>query len=160
MKFRKFIVVLSFLIAAYSTTTQAWGSRDYDYAEVIHVQPIYTVERQPISEKECWDEIVTRNEHKPSAVGIITGGVVGGVLGNRIGKGHGREAITLAGAVIGGAIGNSIAQHSVHAGTQTEERCRVYHTYIEKETMSGYRVKYRYGNRIYVNTLPYDQAIP
>ncbi len=129
---------------------------EYDYAKVLSAQPIYTVERRPIDERECWNETVSYTGHQGSMTGVIAGGIIGGVIGNQIGKGHGRQAATVAGTLLGGSIGHDISHSKPRRHQAVEEHCRVYRRYTEEERITGYRVTYRYDGRTYTRTMSHD----
>jgi outer membrane lipoprotein SlyB len=77
--------------------------------------PAPIVESKPI----CLDcgvvELVRETEKagEGSGVGAVAGTVVGGVLGNQVGKGNGRDAMTIL-----GAIGGAIAGHQIEKSTK------------------------------------------
>jgi outer membrane lipoprotein SlyB len=59
-----------------------------------------------------------------SGLGAVAGGVLGGVLGHQVGKGHGRDAMTVIGAVGGGIAGNEVEKR-MKAETLYEVRVRM-----------------------------------
>lgn len=149
------------LVSMFGTTTGAspsGASRSdyYDYAKVLSSEPIYTIERRPVEDRECWNETIRYESHSSSATGVIAGGIIGGIIGNQFGKGHGKQAATVAGTLLGGSIGHDISHSSPRHREAVEERCRVSRRYVEEEQISGYRVIYRYDGRIYTRTLAHD----
>lgn len=130
---------------------------DYDYADVIDVRPVYKLVHKPVRERQCWnEEVVHRVRQDDSGAAMIIGGIVGGVLGNQLGGGHGRQATTVAGTLLGGAVGRDLGRRDAHAYTSTEERCDTRTDYVEEEQLSGYKVTYRYGDRVYTRTMGRD----
>jgi uncharacterized protein YcfJ len=135
----------------------------YDYAPVVHVQPIVRQVRIETPRRECWDD-VRYVESKPHisdpAVGgrALLGGLIGGVIGHQFGSGRGRDAATVAGAVIGANVGyDSAARKSPSAGhEEVVERCGVRYEEEYEERIEGYRVTYEYNGREYTTRLPYD----
>jgi len=59
-----------------------------------------------------------------SGLGAVAGGVAGAVLGHQVGKGHGRDAMTVIGAVGGGVAGHEIEKQA-RATTVYEVRVRM-----------------------------------
>lgn len=59
-----------------------------------------------------------------SGLGAVAGGVAGAVLGNQVGKGHGRDAMTVIGAVGGGVAGHEIEKQA-RATTVYQVRVRM-----------------------------------
>lgn len=56
-------------------------------------------------------QAITR-KGEASGVGAVAGGVLGAVVGNQMGKGSGRDAMTVIGAVGGGLAGNEVEKRS------------------------------------------------
>jgi outer membrane lipoprotein SlyB len=65
-----------------------------------------------------------RRKGEANGIGAVAGGVIGGVLGRQVGKGHGRDAMTVVGAVGGGLAGHEIEKR-VRAETVYEVRVRM-----------------------------------
>ena len=59
-----------------------------------------------------------------TGLGAVAGGVAGAVLGHQVGKGHGRDAMTVIGAVGGGVAGHEIEKQA-RATTVYEVRVRM-----------------------------------
>jgi outer membrane lipoprotein SlyB len=59
-----------------------------------------------------------------TGLGAVAGGVAGAVLGHQVGKGHGRDAMTVIGAVGGGMAGHEIEKQA-RANTVYEVRVRM-----------------------------------
>ena len=137
----------------------------YDYARVVHVEPIMRQVRVDVPRRECWSE--TRyDEPAPSSSGLavptIVGGLIGGVIGHQFGSGRGRSVATVAGAAVGSALGHQVGaqRQSQYAYSQPQpyqvERCdqRIEQTYEER--IDGYQVEYEYWGQRYFTRLPYD----
>ena len=134
------------------------SSRYTDYAEVVHVEPIYRTVQISTPREECWDQPVTRYRqsygHGRSYTPAILGGIAGGVIGNQFGGGTGNTLLTVAGVLLGGSIGNDHARHyTSQPYTTTERRCEVSHSYHQEERLDGYRVEYRYQGRLYTTRM-------
>jgi uncharacterized protein YcfJ len=135
----------------------------YEYAKVVHVDPIVRLVRVPTPRRECWNEEVIQRDHhrgyyrgnRGSYTPLVLGGVLGGVVGNRFGSGRGRDAMTVAGALLGASVGRDVSQQPRARGAyvSTERHCRVTEDYYEEEQVDGYRVKYRYRGRTYVTRM-------
>lgn len=137
----------------------------YDYARVIHVEPIVRQVRVDVPRRECWME--TRYDQPQPSYGsvagpTIVGGLIGGAIGHQIGAGRGKDAATVAGVLIGSALGhNAAARRQAQYGySQPQayqvERCdqRIEQTYEER--IDGYQVEYEYWGQRYFTRLPYD----
>ena len=159
MRSHKLVTTMGLWLVACSVAQAGSYTRqsDYDYADVIDVRPIYKLVQKPMRERQCWDEEVAhRVRHDDSGTAMILGGIVGGVLGNQFGGGHGRQAATVAGTLLGGAVGRDVGGRDARAYTSMEERCDIRTEYVEEEHLSGYKVTYRYGDRVYTRTMGRD----
>ncbi|MDX1460631.1 MAG: glycine zipper 2TM domain-containing protein [Xanthomonadales bacterium] len=81
---------------------------EYDYAEVVDVQPIAA------THEVCRDQVVTRkkpvkDEHQ--VTGTVAGAIIGGVLGSKVGDGSGQDLATVGGAIAGGYAGNKVQEN-------------------------------------------------
>ncbi len=141
-------------------------SGDYEYAQVIHVEPLRRRIRVSEPVRECWDEVdYTSNSDGPFSSnhigGTLLGGLIGGALGNQVGNGHGRQVARAAGAIIGGAIGHSASrdrqrQRGKYRDERVYERCDVRYRESYEERVDGYEVTYEYAGRRHVTRMPYD----
>jgi uncharacterized protein YcfJ len=135
-------------------------SGDYDYASVVHVEPLRRQVRVSEPVRECWDESVPVSDGPFSANhigGTLLGGLIGGVLGNEVGDGSGRRVARAAGAVIGGAVGYNVSrERKGHARERVYERCETRYRESYEERVDGYEVTYEYAGRRYLTRLPYD----
>lgn len=135
----------------------------YDYARVVHVEPIVHRVRVETPRRECWDEtryVESRPHLSDPAVGgrTLLGGIIGGVIGHQFGSGRGRDAATIAGAVIGSGVGYDSARRRAEVGTQERvvQRCATRYERDYEERIDGYRVTYEYNGREFTTRLPYD----
>jgi len=135
----------------------------YEYARVVHVDPIIRHVRVETPRRVCWDE--TRYVHSrphisdPEVGGrTLLGAAIGGVIGHQFGSGRGRDAATIAGALIGASVGYDSAAKRYPDGGYEEvvERCDVRYEHEYEERIEGYRVTYEYNGRHYKTQLPYD----
>ncbi|MEZ5544160.1 MAG: hypothetical protein R3F10_03035 [Lysobacteraceae bacterium] len=156
------------LLAALSFGNAAFAQNyapeaDYDYAEVLAVEPIVEYNNAPAYREECWDQPVTYREppryvrqRRGSEAAAVLGGIVGGVIGHNIG-GHGyhRHMATSAGAALGYAVVRDAQHDGVYVSggrevTRYERRCAMRPTgYEGQQHVTGYDVTYRYHGRVY-----------
>ncbi len=140
--------------------------QEFDYAEVLSVDPIIDVVNDPVSRDECWREPVVVRESPRYNGGdrgsAVLAGIVGGVIGNQFGHGHGREATTAAGALLGYSMARDSQRH--HGGgyynggreyRTYQRRCTTRTDYRRDERVSGYNVTYRYNGRVYQTATDY-----
>lgn len=155
------------LLAVLAGHAQAQAYRngpDYDYAEVVRVDPIIETTQQPVYRDECWGEPVTYREPDryvrrggPQAPAVL-GGILGGVVGNQFGGGRGRDAATAAGAILGYSLVRDAQGGHYQPGreyTQYERRCTQRTDYRRDEHVRGYEVTYRYHGRLYSTVTDY-----
>ena len=134
----------------------------YEYARVVHVEPIVRRVHVESPRRECWDE--TRYVESPPHISdpgvggrTLLGGIIGGVIGHQIGSGRGRDAATVAGSVIGASVGyDAAARRSSEVQERTVQRCDVRYERNVEERIDGYRVTYEFNGREYDTRLPYD----
>ncbi len=151
MKKSSLIAAAGFGVMMVSQVSMADGYGHYDTARVLQVRPIYETVQVNHPRQRCWEEpVYHRGGGRNSAVPMITGAIIGGAIGNQFGKGHGRDAMTVAGLLLGGAIGDDMGrQNSYGPGYQTmERRCDVVNHYTTRQEVVGYRVKYRYNGHV------------
>jgi uncharacterized protein YcfJ len=136
---------------------------EYEYARVVHVDPIVRQVRVETPRKECWDEtryVESRPNISDAAVGgrTLLGAAIGGVIGHQFGSGRGRDAATVAGALIGAGVGYDSAAKRYPQGGYEEvvQRCDVRYQQEVEQRIEGYRVTYEYNGRHYKTQLPYD----
>jgi uncharacterized protein YcfJ len=136
---------------------------DYDYAQVVNVEPLRRRVRVSEPVRECWQEERVAQDGPFSynhIGGTLIGGLIGGALGNQVGHGRGKDVARAAGAVIGGAIGHNVSRdrhRQLHGDrVQLVERCDVSYRDSWEERVDGYDVTYEYAGREYVTRMPYD----
>ena len=147
----------SVVMMALINVANAGGRAGHDYAEVVDVEPLYQSVRKPVTDKECWDEVVTHtrgSESSPAAV--FTGSIVGGLLGHQFGQGNGQRAATVVGAVMGGTLGSELSRQEAYSYERPERRCRVERRYVQERTLQAYRVTYEYAGRTYTEMMDHD----
>ena len=135
---------------------------DYDYAQVVDVQPIRRSVRVSEPVRECWNE--TRYEpdgpfSSRHIGGTLLGGLIGCVIGNEIDGGDHHTVGRVTGAIVGGAIGNNISherQRDAYSTEQTVERCEVRYRDSWEERIDGYDVTYLYGGTRHMSRMSYD----
>jgi uncharacterized protein YcfJ len=135
----------------------------YDYARVVHVEPVVRRVRVETPRRECWDEtryVESRPHISDPAVGgrTLLGGIIGGVIGHQFGSGRGRDAATIAGAVIGSGVGYDSARRRAEVSTEERvvQRCATRYERDYEERIDGYRVTYEYNGREFTTRMPYD----
>jgi len=165
MKTRTFSTTLIASLLAVSGLAQAGHGRDdgngdgfTTRARVVSSTPIYESINEP--RRECWTETVgheTRSYRDGNNTGsTVIGAIAGGLLGSTVGKGNGKVAAAAVGAATGAVVGSRWND----GGTRYEsrprqvEQCRVQDNY--RQVLSGYDVRYRFGDREYNTRLPYD----
>ncbi len=129
-------------------------------APVVSTEPIVEVVTERIPHETCRKErvrVVERsrgNSATPALVGAVIGGAVGSVVGD---NSHNKDIITGAGAVLGASVGNDVgrARRGDHVYYVTEDVCSVEYELREREQVSGYRVRYRFGDTIYETRTAY-----
>lgn len=163
MRKLKTLAITSMLFGLSVGTVQAKSY--YDYARVMHVQPVYHYVKVSQPVEQCYPvEYRSKvrkhhrvaHEHAHRKGSTVVGAVIGGVIGNAIGKatGKNRKVSTIAGAIIGGSVGHRSHQDRYdryyHTRVRTEERCEVVYEKTKKvREIKGYNVKYRYQGEAY-----------
>lgn len=139
------------------------GAGEYDFARVVHVQPLRRRVRVSEPVRECWDEVRYASDGPFSSNhigGTLVGSVIGVAVGNQIGHGRGKDVSRAAGALIGGAIGHNVSrdrQRQLYGSDRrVYERCDVRYRDSWEERVDGYEVTYEYAGREYVTRMPYD----
>jgi uncharacterized protein YcfJ len=170
MKLQRIAVLLALPCLALTQVAQANhdddadGSGFYDFAKVVHVEPMMSHVRVSDPRRECAQEQVPVYEGDSgyrSGTPTILGGIIGGVVGNTMGYGRGKTVATVAGTVLGGSIGRDIGYQnnpprSGYTRYATQENCRMVDDYREEERVDGYRVTYRYNGGEYVTRTDHD----
>lgn len=89
-----------------------------------------------------------QKQGEATGLGAVGGGVVGGLLGNQVGKGHGRDAMTVIGAVGGAYAGHQI-EKSARSTTQYQTTVRFEDGSVRTFT-SAQAVSWQPGDRVRV----------
>lgn len=139
---------------------------DYDYAQVVDVNPLMREVRVVVPREECFSETryvpVNARVERPAAGQMILGGLIGAVVGHQVGNSRdARRTGTVAGAVIGTAIGHDVAQRNAgYRGGELRaveaQRCEVREETRIEQQIDGYEVTYRYAGRMYTTRMPYE----
>ena len=117
-----------------------------DVGQVLRTEPL--IERVAVHNQVC-DQAAPAAQQR-GVGGAVLGGLAGAVVGSRFGKGHGREALTVAGAVGGASAGDQ----SQNGSGAPQSVCRQVTTY--QGQINGYRVAFRYAGRDYTQVLRRD----
>lgn len=147
---------VSLLCAALMTSATATRADSYSRvieAPVVSVEPIVQVYSERIPYENCRAERVRVVERgragswTPMILGAVLGGTAGSVLGDNSSR---RDVITGAGAVLGGSIGRDIGRRQPRDDGYyvTEDVCTTEYELREREEITGYRVRYRFEDRI------------
>ena len=164
-KYRGATVHRSFSTGHYAYRPVRRASSEYDYAQVVHVEPIVRIVRSEVPVRECWEEEVwreTRRRGDGVAGATIAGGLIGGVIGRQFGDGNGRDAMTVVGSIVGSAIANEAARDARYRDGyadgyyDTVRRCETRYEVREKERVDGYRVTYLYNGKEYTTRTDSD----
>jgi uncharacterized protein YcfJ len=150
----------------------SWNGSDYDYAEVLSVEPNMRQVRIVVPRRECYTD--TRyvpaydgdyRRDRPSAGPMLLGGLIGAVVGHQFGHGRSRDMGTVAGAVIGSAVGHDAAQRQDQDRDYGDDRplraidsqrCETRYDERYESRIDSYRVSYRYQGRVYHTVLARD----
>jgi len=142
------------------------GHDGYDFARVVHIEPIVRQVRVEVPRRECWTEVRYDQPGPQGRKGLagpmILGALIGGTIGHQFGHGRDRDMATVAGAVVGSAVGHDVGerQRYRYAYSQPQayevERCdeRIEQTYEER--IDGYDVEYEYAGQRFHTRMPYD----
>ena len=132
--------------ATMAVLSQLSFAQSQDVAQVLRSEAV--MDRVAVQSQVC-DQVAPAPQEKGIG-GAVLGGLGGAVVGSRFGKGHGKDALTVAGAVGGAILGDRIQNGS----GATQPACRQVTTYQDR--INGYRVTFRYAGRDYTQVLPND----
>ncbi len=141
----------------------AWAvaGADYQWADVLDVEPVYETVRRIEPVQACRDERVRHRLGGHSATPPILGAIIGAALGNAVGHKKANKRIgAVAGAILGGSIGADIGRSSRPGGYRTETVCEWHEEVREEERLTGYHVRYQYNGTVYATRMrnhPGDQ---
>ena len=131
-------------------------AEDYQWARVVDVEPIRSVEHTPVDRQVCYEEITHVRQRRHGHASTIVGAIIGGVVGHQFGSGSGQDAATAAGALLGGAIAHDAARHrDGRRYPVTRQHCDIEREWRRRTVDGGYRVTYEYAGRLHRTTMPY-----
>ena len=127
---------------------------DYQWADVVGVEPIYETVRRIEPVEECREERVRRPSGSYSSTPPILGAIIGAALGNAVGhKKSNKRVGAVAGAILGGSIGADIGRSNRQGGYRVETVCDLVEEVHEEERLAGYHVRYQYNGAVYVTRM-------
>ena len=134
----------------------AWAlaGADYQWAEVVGVEPVYETVRRIEPVEACREERVRHRSAGPSATPPILGAIIGAALGNAVGHKKANKRVgAVAGAILGGSIGADIGRSHRPGGYRVETVCDVVEEVHEEERLAGYHVRYQYNGAVYATRM-------
>lgn len=154
-------------VTSQSTMAQGYGAVEYapeeavsfGFADVLRSDPIYESVQELRPREVCRNVTSERSrKYDNTNTGTIVGAIVGAAIGNQVGRGNGRKAATVAGAVVGGAVGREADASNNPRGVErrTHSECDVVDEYVERKSVVGYDVQYRYRGEVYNSRMNYD----
>lgn len=153
------------------------SNSEYDYAQVITVEPLVHQVRVAVPQRECYSEThyLPVNDDgngnsdyrrgTPAAGPMILGGLLGAVIGHQMDSRGSHRTGAIAGAVIGTAIAHDVAGRRASSALDDDQRelravdaehCEVRAEEHFEQRVDGYRVTYRYHDRTYITQMPRD----
>jgi len=144
---------------------QSYDNTNYEYAQVVNVQPLTETVQIPQNQQVCRQVNVRRRvPERRSPAPAILGSILGGVIGHQFGGGHGKTAATIAGAAIGGAVATD-AQYRRYPPkyyTVAEQRCNTETDWRSEQRVVAWDVSWEYRGKIYQTrmTEPPGDRIP
>ena len=127
---------------------------DYQWAEVVDVEPVYETVRRVEPVEACREEQVRHGSGGHSATPPILGAIIGAALGNAVGHKKVNKRIgAVAGAILGGSIGADIGRSSRPGGYRVETVCDRFEEVHEEERFAGYHVRYQYNGAVYATRM-------
>ena len=158
------MIIKSLLLTSLFLGTQlAMAGSFTDYATVTSVEKVYKQYRVEEPYQECYIKETLQNAGDGSATNEIMGAILGGAIGNQMGKGEGKEVMTLAGIVLGASMANDAEKaNSTGQVVVSQEVCetKVKTNLVKK--LSHYLVNIDYDGRDLSFTSkkrPYDDVI-
>ena len=127
---------------------------DYQWAEVLNVEPVYETVRRIEPVEACREEQVWHRSGGHSATPPILGAIIGAALGNAVGhKKVNKRVGAVAGAILGGSIGADIGRSGRQGSYRTETVCDRFEEIHEGDRLAGYRVRYQYNGTVYATRM-------
>lgn len=167
--FMRSTLIAAFALSAFASNTSAQNrsynqgpnqGQGYDFARVIHSQPIYETVEIDDAREVCHNEQVRTPQYSQhydrprSETASVFGAIIGGVIGNQFGHGRGRAAATVAGVALGSAIANDSQRQDRYRGryersiVSTERVCSYEPRVRTERQLVGYSVRYDYKGQI------------
>ena len=134
----------------------AWAvaGADYQWAEVVGVEPVYEKVRRIEPVEECREERVRNHSGGYSSTPPILGAIIGAALGNAVGHKKANKRVgAVAGAILGGSIGADIGRSNRQGGYRVETVCDRFDEVREEERLTGYHVRYQYNGAVYATRM-------
>jgi uncharacterized protein YcfJ len=153
---RKIQIAILLFGAIVSSTAAARHPKDADYARVVSAHPVYERVARSVPHEECRIEQVRYDYpsyDRPSATGVLLGGMLGAAVGHQIGRDKdGKKIGRVAGALLGASIGNDASRRSApptRVEYRDEQRCDIEYSTEYDNELVGYDVAYEYGGKMY-----------
>ena len=132
----------------------AVAGADYQWAEVVDVEPVYETVRRIEPVEACREERVRQRSGGHSSTPPILGAIIGAALGNAVGHKKANKRVgAVAGAILGGSIGADIGRSNRQGGYRTETVCDRFEEVHEEERLAGYHVRYQYNGAVYATRM-------
>jgi uncharacterized protein YcfJ len=113
---KKFKIAMFIVTATVSSMATARHQGDAAYARVVSAQPVYEQVARSIPHEQCRIEQVRYDypsSQRPSATGVLLGGMLGAAMGHQIGRDKsGKKIGRVAGALLGASIGSDASRRS------------------------------------------------
>jgi len=151
----KFIAGLMLLSASAFASADHKG-RNFDYARVTQVKPIYQTVTRRVPVANCRVETVRVDHRRHNDGAALVGSLVGAAIGHDLGRSrHSSRVGAVAGAIIGASIGHEVSDNRTRVVSEYRdvERCITRYETERFEKLVGYNVTYRYhGQNHYTRT--------
>lgn len=140
----------------WSHGSHGWDHSHTVYADVIAVEPIVEYVFVEVPVRDCRPGNTVYYESNNSGPGMILGGVIGGAIGHDIARNSGSDVAVVAGTVLGAMIGHDIGHGRTTVVSEPRVHCETRMSRHKERHVVGYRVKYRYSNRVYHTRTDHD----
>ena len=143
--FMKSLIVLPLLLVAQFTLAGSF----VDYATVTSVEKVYKQYQVKEPYQECYIKETLQNQGDGSATNEIVGAILGGAIGNKMGKGEGKDVMTLAGIVLGASLAHDeeVANSSDEQVLVSQEVCETKVKTSFEKRLDHYLVHIMYEGR-------------